>query len=1012
MRVAQMLSVQHFKSEDCGEMNGFQNGKNCNLDKPVPGCLGRMVNLFDLNSGVAGYKFLTDKPHGDDELLCYIFFSSDPSLIFESFIENYINKALWVNDSFVGSLSRSQSDVVRMYPSEEQIEGKMIVSDLKRNSSNRKSNGTPMKMLIAQEMSKEINSCQNPPSVIAKLMGLDAFPTRRSASSTRSHFGGHSRCHTDSSFSYCQHEDGSLMEEMHQEFHQCPEQNEYKDVYEVWQQPTKINCVRSKSPQKARPEETSIDKKVAFVRQKFIEAKCLSIDGNLRQSKEFQEALDVLSSNTDLFLKFLQEPNPMFSQQLQKLKSVPPPETKRITVLRPTKMVDNSKFGESGNKNEKEMKRATQVGQGIGVDESHCAISPPAPGWNIDENPSQPTRIVVLKPILCKTHNCRAASSPPSASPRASEAEMNYVNIEDNEAQDSGEVAMGITQKMQEKLGGHRRDETFVSSVSSNGYVGDESSFNKSENEYVAGNLSDSEVISPVSRHTWDYINRFVEPYSCSSLSRASYSPESSVSREAKKRLSERWAMVASNGSCPEQRHHRRRSSTLGEMLALSDTKNAGGMEQEISKEEPGTSNSNLMSNFNCDEGINESPRNLLRSKSVPVSSTEFGTQLNVDVRGPETGKPNLPEETTKARSTKLSLKNLLFSRNKKPSKDSGSHLQSNVKSSHCPAKVDPGHELSSADLHKSPGKLVSQNLLGEQGLISPEVGLFVSKSLPLDNQCESQDQPSPISVLDTTLEEDDHPAWISSGRTKPDHHGGELSVDSIRCNLIDKSPPIGSIARTLSWNDSCVDTASSVPLRPSVSTWRTEEEEKELFSFVQTLLMVAGLEEVQADAFLLMWHSPESLLDPSLREKYVDLNEKNTLYEARRRQRRSTRKLVFDCVNAALMEIAGYGPDTCQRAIPHSGVSNNLPEGAKLILVDQVWTRMKEWFSSEVKCLSCDDGDVNTLVVDGMVRKEVVGKGWFQYLTLELDIVGTEIERKLLEELVHESVVEFTGRV
>ncbi|CAN4101281.1 unnamed protein product [Withania somnifera] len=959
-------------------MNGFQNGKNCNLDKPFPGCLGRMVNLFDLNSGVAGNKLLTDKSHG--------------------------------------SLSRSQSDVVRMYPSGDQIEEKMIVSDLKKNSTNRKSNGTPMKMLIAQEMSKEIDSCQNPPSVVAKLMGLDAIPTRRSVS-PRSHFRGHSRCHTDPSFNYCQNEDGFLMKEMHQEFHKCPEKDECKDVYEIWQQPTKVNCVRSKSPQKARHDEISTDKKVAFVRQKFIEAKCLSIDGNLRQSKEFQEALDVLSSNADLFLKFLQEPNPMFSQQLQKLKSVPPPpETKRITVLRPTKMVENSGFGESGNKNEKETKRATQMGQGNGVEEICCAISPPAPGWNIDENPPQSTRIVVLKPSLSKTHNCRVTSSPPSASPRTSEAELKYANIEDNEAQDSVEVAMNITEKMRENRGGHRRDETLFSSVSSNGYIGDESSFYKSENEYVAGNLSDSEVTSPVSTHSWEYVNRFVEPYSCSSLSRTSFSPESSVSREAKKRLSERWAMVASNGSCLEQRHLRRRSSTLGEMLALSDTKNAGGMEQESSKEEPATSNSNLMCNSNSDEGFDESPRNLLRSKSVPVSWTEFGTLLNANARGPETGKPNLPEEATKPRSAKLSLKNLLFSRNKKPSKNSGSHLQSNnegqsgVKSSHCPVKVDPVREFSSADLHKSPGKLAFQYLFGEQGIISPEVGLLVSKSFPLENQCENQDQPSPVSVLDTTFEEDAHPACISSDRTKPDHHGVELSVDPIRCNLIGKSPPIGSIARTLSWNDSCVDTAS-IPLRPSLFTWQTEEEEKEWFSFVQTLLTVAGLNEVQSDAFLLMWHSRESPLDPSLREKYVDLNEKDTLHLARRRQRRSTRKLVFDCVNAALMDIAGYGPDTCQRAIPHDGVSNNLPEGAKLILVDQVWTRMKEWFSGEVKCLSSDDEDRNSLVVDGMVRKEV-GKGWLQYFKLELDNVGMEIVRELLEELVHESVIELTGRL
>lgn len=55
-------------------MNGFQNGNSHTHDKPFPGCLGRMVNLFDLNSGVAGNKLLTDKPHGDNDLLCYIFF--------------------------------------------------------------------------------------------------------------------------------------------------------------------------------------------------------------------------------------------------------------------------------------------------------------------------------------------------------------------------------------------------------------------------------------------------------------------------------------------------------------------------------------------------------------------------------------------------------------------------------------------------------------------------------------------------------------------------------------------------------------------------------------------------------------------------------------------------------------------------------------------------------------------------------------------------------------------------
>lgn len=231
------------------------------------------------------------------------------------------------------------------------------------------------------------------------------------------------------------------------------------------------------------------------------------------------------------------------------------------------------------------------------------------------------------------------------------------------------------------------------------------------------------------------------------------------------------------------------------------------------------------------------------------------------------------------------------------------------------------------------------------------------------------------------------------------------------KSNLIDKSPPIGSIARTLSWDDSCVDTATSYSLKPSFSPQGAEEEEREWFFFVQALLSAAGLEgEVQPDTFLARWHSSESPLDPSLRDKYINLNDKDLSHEAKRRQKRSTRKLVFDCVNAALVDIAGYGPDTCQRAIPCTGPHKTLLEGTSFIMVDQVWARMKEWVSGEEKCVLVGDcGDNNSLVLERVVRKEVVGKGWLDHLRLEMDNLGKEIERKLLEELVQESVVELT---
>lgn len=53
-------------------MNGIQNHKALNIEKPVPGCLGRVVNLFDLSAGMPENSLLTDKPHGNDKFHFYV----------------------------------------------------------------------------------------------------------------------------------------------------------------------------------------------------------------------------------------------------------------------------------------------------------------------------------------------------------------------------------------------------------------------------------------------------------------------------------------------------------------------------------------------------------------------------------------------------------------------------------------------------------------------------------------------------------------------------------------------------------------------------------------------------------------------------------------------------------------------------------------------------------------------------------------------------------------------------
>lgn len=980
-------------------MNGIQQSRSRNLENSVPGCLGRMVNLFDLSANVAGNRLLADKPHRDGS-----------------------------------PLSRSRSDVTRMSsPEGDAIEDKMIVSELRRTSSNRKSNGTPMKMLIAEEMSKDMESKHKSPNVVAKLMGLDALPEQPDPATMRSHSKSYSWNHSGLPLGDWQQELNFSDKQMQLEDHRYEEQYKYKDVYEIWEQSRHPNYGKNKMLQRSRYNEPSNEKKMALVRQKFIEAKRLATDEKLRQSSEFQDALEVLSSNRDLFLKFLQEPSSLFSQHLHELHAVPPlPETKRITVLKPSKVLD--KPG-SGKKGEKHSKKQTQSGQVNSWDQREHRLSPSFVDQEVDENTKQPTRIVVLKPSPGKTHDIKVMVSPASSSPRRLQDDDFYGEPEDEEARESREVAKEITKQMRENLSGHRRDETLLSSVFSNGYVGDESSFNKSESEYILENLSDSEVVTPTSRHSWDYINRFGSPFSSSSFSRASYSPESSVCREAKKRLSERWAMMASTRTCQDQRQLRRSSSTLGEMLALSDIKKSIRTEEEDANKEqdPTGSTSCTTGNLNKENSVEDSPRNLVRSKSVPVSSTANYSMVNVEVPDLDDGGTVVSKEVMKTSRGKSSFKgkvsSLFFPKNKKMNKEksspsiSKSEAQSSINETQPVYTGKTGDDISqcvsnasscevgfSTGITSSPGPVI---MGPSQGIISSKVGLSVANPAKLGYPGESQDQPSPISVLEPPFEDDN--AALGSCRTiKPDPNGNQFSVNSIKSNLIDKSPPIESVARTLSWDDSCSHTATLYPLKPpSLVVPRAEEDEQKWYFLLQTLISAAGLDDkVQPNSFFAKCHSADSPLNPLLREKYIDLSDKEPMHESKRRQVRSCRKLVFDCVNTELVDILGHVSDSGPWPQIFGRAQDGILESSAL--TDRVWARMREWFSGQVRFVGelGEGGDRDSLLVESLVRKEVVGKEWGYSMKSEADNARKEIEGKLLQELVEEAVVELTDRM
>lgn len=495
-----------------------------------------------------------------------------------------------------------------------------------------------MKMLIAQEMAKEGDANQKTTNVVARLMGLDdnvdlakpvVPPNRRSFP------------------------DGHLSATLARVNNQIPfekhtssaEDVEYKDVYEVGYQPP-----RGDEYPRRRPNEDHDKRRMDLVRQKFVEAKRLASHDNILQSKEFHDALEVLNSNKDLFLKFLEEPNSLFAKQSGGLGSAPTsPQRKHITVLKPSKSVEM--------KGDKAIRRQTNHAAGNRTDRSNVHKSDAA-HVKEDKLPKH-TRIVVLKPT--------------SVIASMEQSEQSYhADLDDSEApvlsrhlsDDIDWSVHGISRRHTESLQGCMQSNMFGADRPYHQYAEEE-----------GNSLSDSDIGTPTSHHSWEYIYRFSNPY-FGSLSHASCSPESHVTREAKKHASDRWAIVPSSEMTQDKVPVRRSLSTLGEMLAMPDMKKEEAAEQASPDATHQLCEPTVGVSSNCAVGEGEgesSLRKISRSRSVPVSSTAFDSlRLDGGCLDAQHKEPTVPKEV-KPKSGKSSLKGRItsfFSKRKKAEKE------------------------------------------------------------------------------------------------------------------------------------------------------------------------------------------------------------------------------------------------------------------------------------------------------------------------------------------------------
>ncbi|XP_042435174.1 uncharacterized protein LOC122021158 [Zingiber officinale] len=398
---------------------------------------------------------------------------------------------------------------------------------------------------------------------------------------------------------------------------------------------------------------------MALVREKFIEAKNLVIHGKFLESKEFQDAVEVLNSNRDLFLKFLEEPNSMFRKHVLEPQSVSQPsQMTRITVLKPSNTMDRKA------KRLMEKRRLSDSDESVGKANRHWSTGFSEPRCNAL---SSPTRIVVLKPSPGKPYDTTTILPDNFPTLMGTHSSIGDMTCDDESVSSRGAVEK-ISYQEQESQGRSKKDEALSSSVLSNVYIGNQSSFNKSGIAYLdyeVKSTSHSEMATSATERSWD---RSGSPVTASSFDQTCDSPESSFIIEAKKKLSERLALVASNANFQEPRHVRRSRRMLGEMLAIPESTKEG-INEEVTH-----------SKFDAEYDPNALSEFLLKLRPKDEYTEEI-PQLNAGMSSYSISKSSVQKVAQKPNNGRLSVKDKIScffsSRSKRPRGDKHSIARS-----------------------------------------------------------------------------------------------------------------------------------------------------------------------------------------------------------------------------------------------------------------------------------------------------------------------------------------------
>ncbi|XP_042474280.1 uncharacterized protein LOC122056405 isoform X1 [Zingiber officinale] len=922
-------------------MNVFQSSWELQNPESFSGCMRKMISMLNLSAGMARSRLLTERPHQ--------------------------------------ASAKGVSNVIKrsIYPVAEDT-GKQRRSEQRSRFLNKISGRTQVKMLISQEMCGDTGSREKPPSVIAKLMGLDSIPVQKSETS-RGKVKGNSNALTGE-LTQCQWQEGNYVGKPNEED---------IDAYEV-ETPRKDIWIEEQSLQKVRVDENSNQRRMVLVREKFLEAKRLATDGKLVDSQEFQDAVEVLNSNRDLFIKFLEESNSVLTKKVLKQQNLSlPSQTTLITVLKPSNTRDSK-----GNQLIENQLLSDSNGS-IGKRNSHY--------WStgscepMQEALSQGTRIVVLKPIPGKPFDTKTilpSNLPILLDTHSSNGDL----IISDELSNSRKALEEVSEDEEGTLCSNTKYEALSSSVLSNGYIGDESSFNRSDCAYLEdeiGSTSQSDVATSAIE-CWDYINKIGSPLSTSSSNQTSHSPESSVIIEAKKGFSERLAAVESNVNFQEARHLKT-NSTLGEMFAIPESMKEGNNEdlphstESFDAEDALNAPSGLLPSFGINDKHPEenSQQNLLRFKLLPVSTLAHRIhEFNVGTSGSSMTKPIVQAVVPKSNNRKLSFKGMVssffFPKSKRPSRD---------KPSRAASVSDVLSSFNDTFVPRIDGGTPNESYDRSTEMLMLPMGVSKEKSGTCGIHTEYQDKSVHNSASEDMLLYDAYDSLSESS--------GPMAVAGCP-SAVSRSPLIKSVVRSLSRCTFHLDSESTKLSNPFMVFMKADEE-YEQFAFLQKLLSSSGINNNNQMVYG-GWYSLDCPLNPSLLSESLHMEDG----EDKCQEMCSSKRLLFDSINTALLDIGQLVLFTTTYPWNQGRVHGPWKDSkGDATVAEQVWAIVKKGLAGD-KWVPKDPCSGNNMV-DGLVKEEMAGRQWDETRWLEVCEFSKEIGGKVLEELVEESLSELS---